>query len=96
MISKELINKYKLDEEELDLLNEENDIVSEKEQEVFFEEAIDNLKKNKLISLRVNSNVIENIKKIANDFGLSYQSYIGILLNQVANGNLRLKVEYNR
>ena len=94
MISKELINKYKLDEEELDLLNEENDIVSEKEQEVFFEEAIDNLKKNKLISLRVNSNVIENIKKIANDFGLSYQSYIGILLNQVANGNLRLKVDY--
>ena len=26
MISEELINKYKLDEEELDLLNEENDI----------------------------------------------------------------------
>lgn len=93
MVSKKLIDKYKLDEEEIDLLNEEEKEIGEKENEIFFEEAINNLKKDKLISMRVNTNIINNIKKIANDIGLNYQSYIGVLLDQASKGNIKLKIE---
>jgi predicted DNA binding CopG/RHH family protein len=51
------------------------------------------LKKDKLISIRLNSSVIDNIKNIADNLGLNYQSYIGMLINQAATGNIRVKVE---
>jgi predicted DNA binding CopG/RHH family protein len=51
------------------------------------------LKKDKLISIRLNSSVIDNIKNIADNLGLNYQSYIGMLINQAAVGNIRIKVE---
>jgi predicted DNA binding CopG/RHH family protein len=51
------------------------------------------LKKDKLISIRLNSSVIDNIKNIADNLGLNYQSYIGMLISQAAVGNIRIKIE---
>lgn len=57
MVSKKFIDKWKLDEEEIDLLNEEEKETTEKENEIFFEKVTNDLKsKSKLISLKVNGN----------------------------------------
>ena len=90
MVSKKLIDKYKLDQEEIDLLKEEEKEIGEKENEVFFEKAIDNLKKDKLISIRVNTSVINDIKKKAKSSGMNYQSLINVLLKQYADGRINI------
>lgn len=90
MVSKKLINKYKLDQEEIDLINEDEKEVGQKENEIFFEKAIDNLKKDKLISIRVNTLVINGIKKKAENSGINYQSLINILLKQYLDGKINI------
>ena len=91
MVSKKLIDKYQLDQEEIDLLQEEEKEISEKENEAFFEKAIDNLgKKDKLISIRVNTSIINNIKKKAESSGINYQSLINVLLKQYADGRINI------
>lgn len=90
MVSKKLIDKYKLDQEEIDLLKEEEKEINKKENEVFFEKAIDNLKKDKLISIRVNTSVINSIKKKAESSGMNYQSLINVLLKQYADGRINI------
>ncbi len=91
MVSKKFINKWKLDEEEIDLLNEEEKEVSTKENELFFEKAINDLKsKNKLISLRVNETVINNIKRKSVKIGINYQTLINILLKQYSDDKITI------
>lgn len=90
MVSKNLIDKYKLDQEEIDLIKEDENELEEKENEVFFEKAIDNLKKDKLISIRVNTSVINDIKKKAESSGINYQSLINVLLKQYADGKINI------
>lgn len=48
--------------------------------------------KDKTINLRVNGDILNNIKEISSKFGLNYQSYIGAILTQVANGNIKLEI----
>lgn len=91
MVSEKFINKWKLDEEEIDLLNEEEKEVSTKENELFFEKAINDLKsKNKLISLRVNETVINNIKRKSAKIGINYQTLINILLKQYSDDKITI------
>lgn len=47
-------------------------------------------KKDKVISLRVNSFVIDNIKKKAEYSGLNYQTLINVLLKQYALGKVNI------
>lgn len=91
MVSEKFINKWKLDEEEIDLLNEEEKEISTKENELFFEKAINDLKsKNKLISLRVNETVINNIKQKSAKIGINYQTLINILLKQYSDDKITI------
>lgn len=93
MVSKRLINKYKLDQEEIDLMKEEEKEISESENELFFDKAISNLKKkDKLISLRVNNTVIDTIKQKAEYCGIGYQSLINMLLKQYADGKINMVI----
>ena len=94
MISKNLIDKYKLDEEEIDLINEDIQEFGENETEKFFDNAIDNLKsrRNKSLSIRTNELVIDKIKTIANNNGLNYQTLINMILYQVANGKIDIRL----
>lgn len=94
MISKVLIDKYKLDEEEIDLMNEDIKEFGKNETERFFDSAIDNLKsrKNKLLSIRTNELIIDKIKTIANNNGLNYQTLINMILYQVANGKIDIRL----
>jgi predicted DNA binding CopG/RHH family protein len=45
-------------------------------------------KKVKPITIRADENVIEKIKVIASNIGLNYQSYLNMILYQVANGKI--------
>lgn len=91
MVSKKFINKWKLDEEEIDLLKEEEKEVLPKENELFFEKVIDTLKgKSKLISLRVNETVINNIKQKSANIGINYQTLINILLKQYSDDKITI------
>ena len=94
MVSKKLIKKYKLDQEEIDLLNEEEKDIAETENEEFFDEAIDNLRnRTKLFSIRYNVDVINKIKKKAASYGLNYQTYINLFLYQLANDKINFKIK---
>ncbi|GMO57099.1 MAG: hypothetical protein Ta2D_02750 [Rickettsiales bacterium] len=96
MVSKKLIKKYELDEEEIDLLQEEGDDI---ENEKFFETAIKNQKQykkgqqSKLITMNARIDVIDKIKEIASNLGLNYQSFINMILKQVA--DKKIKVQFN-
>lgn len=91
MVREKFINKWKLDEEEIDLLNKEEKEISTKENELFFEKAINDLKsKNKLISLRVNETVINNIKQKSAKIGINYQTLINILLKQYSDDKITI------
>lgn len=68
MVLKNFIEKYKLDKEDIEFVKEEEKYCNEKENEEFFEEAVNNLKiKNKLFSIRTNVKVLDKIKNIANN-----------------------------
>jgi predicted DNA binding CopG/RHH family protein len=51
------------------------------------------IKKDKLISIRLNSGVLNEVKNIADDLGLNYQSYISLLINYAVKGDIKLMVE---
>ena len=85
MVSKNLIEKYKLDEEKIDLLKEEDELENEK----FFEDAIDNLKnRTKIFSIRSNVNTIDKLKQKANEAGMNYQTLINVILKQYVDGKI--------
>lgn len=91
MVTKNFIDKWKLDQEEIDLLKEEEKEISEKENEIFFEKAINNLKsKNKLISIRINENILNNIKQKSENIGINYQTLINILLKQYVDNKINI------
>lgn len=52
-------------------------------------------KQNKLITLRVNESIINEIKNQASNYGLGYQTYINMFLYQLANGKFKLNFSYN-
>ena len=91
MVTKNFIDKWKLDQEEIDLLKEEEKEISEKENEIFFEKVINNLKsKNKLISIRINENILNNIKQKSENIGINYQTLINILLKQYVDNKINI------
>ena len=91
MVSENLIKKYKLDQEEIDLLKEEEKDITETENEKFFDEAIDNLKnKTKLFSIRYNVNTIDKLKQKASEAGMNYQTLINVILKQYVDGKINI------
>ena len=91
MVSKNLIKKYKLDQEEIDLLKEEEKYVTETENEKFFNDAVDKLKnRTKLFSIRYNINTIDKLKQKANEAGMNYQTLINVILKQYVDGKINI------
>ncbi len=96
-----------LDDEEKKFIEDLNNNVydkkrkpTEKETKKYSEMARNTLnilkdKQNKLITLRVNENIINEIKNQASNYGLGYQTYINIFLYQLANGKFKLNFSYN-
>ena len=96
MVSKKFIDKYKLDEEEIELFKQEEKTVGKKAQQQFFKKAVDSLKKNKetqQISIRLNKASLLKIKQKASEYDLSYQTYINLFLNQLANDKFSFKIK---
>ena len=50
--------------------------------------------KNDILTIRVNGEVKNNIKNIALENGLSYQSYINMILYQISTRKINIKVNY--
>jgi predicted DNA binding CopG/RHH family protein len=51
------------------------------------------VKKDKLISIRLNSRILNEIKNIADNLGLNYQSYISLLINYAVRGEIKLIIK---
>ena len=86
-----------LDEEERKMLNDYknnsiNDIelLTDKDDLQDFIKAQKEYKKSRQITIRVQNNIIDSIKQKAETYGLNYQTYINIFLNQLAKGELQL------
>lgn len=96
-----------LDDEEKQLMENLNNNVysdirepTEEEKKKYSEAAEDTLnilkeKQNKLITLRINENIINEIKHQASGYSLGYQTYINMFLYQLAKGNLKLNFSYS-
>ena len=50
--------------------------------------------KNDILTIRVNGEVKNNIKNIALENGLSYQSYVNMILYQISTRKINIKVNY--
>lgn len=91
-----------LTEEELEIQQDlENgfykDIKDEKEIEryskIFKNDLERKAKKDKVISIRVNSEELRRLKDIANTSGLGYQTYINFVIHQIINQKIVIKAE---
>ena len=78
MVTKNFIDKWKLDQEEIDLLKEEEKEISEKENEIFFDNYLNK------------SNILNNIKQKSENIGINYQTLINILLKQYVDNKINI------
>ena len=92
-----LTNTKPLDKEEKEILNTyENqtildmDVYTNKKDLKDLIKAQQEYKKSKQITIRIQSSVINNIKQKAKSYGLNYQTYINIFLNQLAQDKLQV------
>lgn len=95
-------DKEELTKEELKIQQDlENgfykDIKDEKEIEryskIFKNDLERKAKKDKIISIRVNSEELRKLKEIADISGLSYQTYINFIIHQIINQKIVVKAE---
>ena len=50
------------------------------------------LNKNAILTIRINNDIKNSIKTIASDVGLSYQSYINMILYQIATKKIKVNI----
>lgn len=50
------------------------------------------LNKDSILTIRINNNIKNSIKNIASETGLNYQSYINMILYQIATKKIRVNV----
>ena len=50
------------------------------------------LNKDSILTIRINSDIKNSIKDIASDVGLSYQSYINMILYQIATKKIKVNI----
>lgn len=95
-------DKEELTKEELKIQQDlENgfykDIKDEKEIEryskIFKNDLERKAKKDKIISIRVNSEELRKLKEIADISGLNYQTYINFIIHQIINQKIVVKAE---
>jgi predicted DNA binding CopG/RHH family protein len=53
-----------------------------------------NYKKNTTITMRINSDMKEKIKLAANEVGLSYQSFLNMVIYRIAEGKLKIDAKF--
>ncbi len=84
-------NNLNLDDEEQEIFNALNDgsIAVEPPSEKLLLAAKDAMKKDKSISIRINTHDLTSIKMIAAQEGIPYQTLIGSLIHKYTNGRLR-------
>ena len=58
------------------------------------EESFQTIKLNKdsILTIRINNDIKNSIKTIASDVGLSYQSYINMILYQIATKKIKVNI----
>lgn len=95
-------NNEILTEEELSIENDlknglYEDVEDEKEIEryskIFKKDLERRAKKDKVISIRVNSEELRQLKDIADTSGLGYQTYINFVIRQIINQKIVIKAE---
>lgn len=68
------------------------EITDEKEKQKYATYAKNHIKnKRKNITIRADVNTLEKIKNIAENNGLNYQTYINMVLHNIANDRIKLK-----
>ncbi|MDR0423335.1 MAG: hypothetical protein LBH46_01965 [Rickettsiales bacterium] len=88
-----------LDKEELAIQKDiENGLYEEvvdttKKYQAIAQKTIKSRGKDTTMSLRINSKELEDFKKIANEFGLNYQSYLTALIHNVNRRKITLRAE---
>lgn len=86
--------KYKLDKEELDILNafEAGKLksIQNQDQEIkrYSDYAKESARKDRNLNIRISGRDLEQLKNIAIDEGLPYQTFISSLLHKFINGRL--------
>ena len=89
---------HKLDSEERDILNafEKGELKSKKtnaEELKRLQKAAQNkLKKDKRINIRLSETDLKKLKSKANDAGIPYQTLVGLLIHQYANGKVTINI----
>jgi predicted DNA binding CopG/RHH family protein len=58
-----------------------------------FEEYFKKNRKNKSVTMRIDEDIVNKIKLIATDVGLNYQSYLNVILHQIASEKIKVEIK---
>jgi predicted DNA binding CopG/RHH family protein len=99
--NKEVLRNFKpLDKDEKEIFerykNEKIEDIEVSDNISEFREAQEKYKKeqkSQIMTLRVNNNVREKIKMLAKNIGLNYQTFINVILFQIANESIKIEIK---